>query len=81
MFKVQQVNDGTKKEAVQMVKRSTPEITRSSCSISLPESLEGLNPPASVGRLGLGTGLYSYSFDFQTAPLRGFTVTVVGRNE
>ncbi|MCE3243223.1 MAG: hypothetical protein K0Q83_3730 [Deltaproteobacteria bacterium] len=81
MFKVQQVNDGTKKEVVQMVKRSTPEITRSSCSSSLPESLEGLNPPASVGWLGLGTGLYSYSFDSQTAPFRGFTLTVVGRNE
>src|SRR5688572_29076273 len=53
MFKVQQVNDGTKKEVVQMVTRSTPEITRSSCSSSLPESLEGLNPPASFGATGL----------------------------
>ena len=26
-------------------------------------------------------GLYSYSFDSQAAPFRGFTLTVVGRNE
>ena len=45
---------GLRREVVQMVKRSTPEITRSSCSISLPESLEGLNPPASVGVARVG---------------------------
>jgi hypothetical protein len=41
--------------AVQMVERSTPERTRSSCSSSLPESLEGLNPPDPFGATGLGS--------------------------
>ena len=49
--------------------------------LSFQPPLKPFDPPLHSGGLGLGTGLYSYSFDSQAAPFRGFTLTVVGRNE
>ena len=57
------------------------EISHRDMSAGFQPPLKPFDSPASFGRLGLGTGLYSYSFDSQTAPFRGFTLTVVGRNE
>ena len=54
---------------------------KSICPAGFQPRLKPFDSTGFIRAARLGTGLYSYSFDSQTAPPGGFTLTLVGRNE